>query len=158
MDSACRPSGIGTWMDAGDRRRNCQMPLDMPKIPAAGDRFDTRTNAAHPSQEGSYRIRTLLMMQLREMRRLRGLNQVQAARWFGVSQPRISHLAHNRTDRFTTDTLINMLETAGTRIRVTFESSLDDPVARVTTVAHIRGRGVQAENLSHSAAIKADDC
>jgi predicted XRE-type DNA-binding protein len=101
------------------------MPLDMPERTAAGDRFDSHTEATRVRQEGSYRIRTLLMMQLREMRRVRGLTQVQAARWFGVSQPRISHLAQNRTNRFTADTLINMIEHAGTRIRVTFEGSLD---------------------------------
>ena len=56
------------------------------------------------------------MVRLRELRRSRGLTQVQAARWFGVSQPRISHLAQNRTDRFTTDTLINMLARAGIRV------------------------------------------
>ena len=126
MDIACRPSGIRTWMDARDKRGSCQMPLDMPERTAAGDRFDSHTKATRVRQEGSDRIRTLLMMQLREMRRVRGLTQVQAARWFGVSQPRISHLAHNRTNRFTADTLINMIEHAGTRIRVTFEGSLDD--------------------------------
>jgi len=66
------------------------------------------------------------MAQLREMRRSRGLTQVQTARWFGVSQPRISHLAQNRTNRFTTDTLINMLAHAGIRISVAFESHLNE--------------------------------
>ena len=74
----------------------------------------------------SHRIRALLMVRLRELRRSRGLTQVQAARWFGVSQPRISHLAQNRTDRFTTDTLINMLAHAGIRLSLTFEGHLND--------------------------------
>ena len=73
----------------------------------------------------SHRIRALLMVRLREMRRSRGLTQAQAAHWFGVSQPRISHLAQNRTDRFTTDTLINMLAHAGIRVSLTFEAHLD---------------------------------
>ncbi|OLD45925.1 MAG: hypothetical protein AUI63_05235 [Gemmatimonadetes bacterium 13_1_40CM_2_60_3] len=81
-------------------------------------------NAAPVLDDGaSHRIRALLMVRLRELRRSRGLTQVQAARWFGVSQPRISHLAQNRTDRFTTDTLINMLARAGIRVSLTFDAS-----------------------------------
>ena len=72
------------------------------------------------------------MMQLRELRQSRGLTQVQAARWFGVSQPRISHLAQNRLDRFTTDTLINMLSHAGVRLSLTFEPQLNDGDRRKT--------------------------
>jgi predicted XRE-type DNA-binding protein len=85
------------------------------------------SNAAPASDNlASHRIRALLMVRLRELRRSRGLTQVQAARWFGVSQPRISHLAQNRTDRFTTDTLINMLAHAGIRLSLTFEAHLSD--------------------------------
>lgn len=84
-------------------------------------------NAAPASYNlASHRIRALLMLRLRELRRSRGLTQVQAARWFGVSQPRISHLAQNRTDRFTTDTLINMLAHAGIRLSLTFEAHPND--------------------------------
>jgi hypothetical protein len=39
---------------------------------------------------------------------------------------RISHLAQNRTDRFTTVTLINMLAHDGIRVSVTFEAHLND--------------------------------
>jgi predicted XRE-type DNA-binding protein len=74
----------------------------------------------------SRRIRVLLMVRLREMRRSGALTQVQAARWFGVSQPRVSHLAQNRMDRFTTDALINMLAHAGIRVSLTFEAHLND--------------------------------
>ena len=66
------------------------------------------------------------MERLNEMRRSRGLTQVHAARWFGVSQPRISHLTQHRTDRFTADTLINMLAHAGIRVSLTFEAHLND--------------------------------
>lgn len=84
-------------------------------------------NAAPVLDEGaSHRIRALLMVRLRELWRSRGLTQVQAARWFGVSQPRISHLSQNKTDRFTTDTLINMLAHAGIRVSLTFEAHLND--------------------------------
>ena len=67
------------------------------------------------------RVKRILMTRLRAMRQSRGMTQTQAARWFGVSQPRISHLAQNRLDRFTADSLINMLEHAGIRVGLTFE-------------------------------------
>jgi predicted XRE-type DNA-binding protein len=74
----------------------------------------------------SSRIKTALMDLLREMHRARGLTQVQAARLFGVSQPRISHLTQNRTNRFTVDALINMLAHAGIRLSLTYEAHRND--------------------------------
>ena len=90
------------------------------------DRSASPNTAPALDLEASHRIRALLMVRLREMRRSRGLTQVQAARWFGVSQPRVSHLAQNRMDRFTTDALINMLAHAGIRVSLTFEAHLND--------------------------------
>jgi predicted XRE-type DNA-binding protein len=90
------------------------------------DRSPSRNAAPVLAEHASRRIKIILMTQLREMRRSRGLTQVQTAGWFGVSQPRISHLAQNRTDRFTTDTLINMLAHAGIRVSVIFEVHRND--------------------------------
>ena len=90
------------------------------------DRSATPDAAPASYNLAGHRIRALLMVRLRELQRSRGLTQVQAARWFGVSQPRISHLAQNRTDRFTTDTLINMLTHAGIRLSLTFEAHPND--------------------------------
>ena len=67
------------------------------------------------------RVKMVLMTRLRAMRQSRGMTQSQAARWFGVSQPRISHLAQNRLERFSSDSLINMLEHAGIRLSLSFE-------------------------------------
>jgi predicted XRE-type DNA-binding protein len=78
----------------------------------------------------SHRVRSILMARLREMSRSKGLTQVEAARWFGVSQPRISHLVRNRTNRFTTDTLIDMLAHADVRVTLTFELSGRKTLAR----------------------------
>jgi predicted XRE-type DNA-binding protein len=70
----------------------------------------------------SGRMKAVLMERLRDMRRSKGLTQVEAARWFGVTQPRISHLAQKRANRFTVDTLIDMLAHAGVRLSPTFEN------------------------------------
>ena len=57
----------------------------------------------------------------------RDLTQVQGARLFGVSQPRISHLKRDRIDRFTIDTLINMLAGAGVKLRLKIEQVSKPP-------------------------------
>src|SRR5438876_597257 len=82
------------------------------------------TGRCRCADSGSTR-RMALMVRLREMQRSRALTQVQAARWFGVSQPRVSHLAQNRVNRFTTDALI-MLAHAGIQVSLTFEAHLGD--------------------------------
>jgi predicted XRE-type DNA-binding protein len=48
----------------------------------------------------------------------RGLKQREAARLFGVSQPRISELVHGKIDQFSIDSLVNMLARAGFRVEV----------------------------------------
>ena len=83
----------------------------------------------------SSRIKSILMKRLREMRRSRGLTQTQAASWFGVSQPRISHLAHDHTDRFTVDTLINMLAHAGIRVVLTYETHPTEEDRRTSMIS-----------------------
>jgi predicted XRE-type DNA-binding protein len=84
---------------------------------------------AAPRLLASGRIKTILMERLRELRESRGMTQAQAAIWFGVSQPRMSHLARNRANRFTVDTLINMLAHAGVRVSLTCQT---DPGERRT--------------------------
>jgi predicted XRE-type DNA-binding protein len=56
------------------------------------------------------------MTALQRLMAERGLTQVQAAKLFGVSQPRISDLKRDKIDRFTIDTLVNMLAHAGIKI------------------------------------------
>ncbi|NWF86191.1 MAG: XRE family transcriptional regulator [Bryobacteraceae bacterium] len=48
----------------------------------------------------------------------RGMTQVQAAKRFGVSQPRINDLLKGRIEKFSLDALVNMLATAGMRVEV----------------------------------------
>jgi predicted XRE-type DNA-binding protein len=47
-----------------------------------------------------------------------GLTQAQAARRFGVTQPRISDLVRGKIDLFSIDTLVNMLSAAGLHLDV----------------------------------------
>ena len=47
-----------------------------------------------------------------------GLTQAQAARRFGVTQPRISDLVRGKIDLFSIDALVNMLSAAGLHLDV----------------------------------------
>jgi predicted XRE-type DNA-binding protein len=64
-------------------------------------------------------VRSDLMIRLEQLITARGLTQKAAAMLLGVSQPRISDLVRGRIDRFSADTLIEMLGRAGVSVRVT---------------------------------------
>ena len=65
------------------------------------------------------KIRTDLMIRLSKLIETRGLTQVQAAKLFGVSQPRVSDLVRGKIGRFSIDTLVAMFGHAGIRVRFT---------------------------------------
>jgi predicted XRE-type DNA-binding protein len=64
------------------------------------------------------RIRSDLMIAVSRLITARGLTQAQAARVFGVSQPRVSDLVRGKIDRFSIDTLVTMLGHAGVEVVV----------------------------------------
>jgi predicted XRE-type DNA-binding protein len=64
------------------------------------------------------KVRSTLMMEIHKVIEARGLRQREAARLFGVSQPRISELVHGKIDQFSIDALVNMLAHAGFRVEV----------------------------------------
>ena len=71
-----------------------------------------------PAEAENLKVRSDLMSALQNLMAERGLTQVQAAKLFGVAQPRVSDLCRDKIDRFTVDTLINMLARAGMRVRL----------------------------------------
>jgi predicted XRE-type DNA-binding protein len=72
-----------------------------------------------PEEAENLRIRAELMVALSQVIESRGLTQVAAAKLLGVSQPRVSDLVRGKIDRFSVDTLIEMLGAAGVEVRVT---------------------------------------
>src|SRR3990172_6269306 len=73
------------------------------------------------------RIRSDLMVRLTRVIRDEGLTQAEAARVFGVSQPRVSDLVRGKIDLFSIDMLVNMLAKAG--LQVTFTTRTGKRVA-----------------------------
>lgn len=71
-----------------------------------------------PQTAQNLRIRASLMIAVEQYIRREGLTQAQAARHLGVTQPRISDLVRGKVDRFSIDTLVNMLSRAGIEVSV----------------------------------------
>lgn len=64
------------------------------------------------------RIRSTLMGAVRNVIEDRGLIQAEAAKLFGVTQPRISNLVRGRVELFSIDTLVDMLARADVQVDV----------------------------------------
>ena len=62
------------------------------------------------------RIRSALIIEVEQFVRRRNLTQAQAAKLFGVSQPRVSDLMRGKIGLFTIDMLVNMLARAGRKV------------------------------------------
>jgi predicted XRE-type DNA-binding protein len=65
------------------------------------------------------KLRSSLMLALKRHIEREGLSQTEAAKVFGVTQPRISNLMRGKIELFGLDMLVNMLAAAG--LRVTFQ-------------------------------------
>jgi predicted XRE-type DNA-binding protein len=66
-----------------------------------------------PQQAASLRAKAALMMELERIIKKRGMTQAEAAKLFGVTQPRISDLMRGKINLFSLDTLLDMATTAG---------------------------------------------
>ena len=71
-----------------------------------------------PGQAENMKLRSRLMMALRDHIAQEGLSQAAAARLLGVTQPRISDLVRGKIDLFSLDTLVNMLAATGLHIEL----------------------------------------
>lgn len=73
---------------------------------------------ASPALSESAKLRSALMSALRDHISRAHLNQTQAAKVFGVTQPRISDLTRGKVDLFGLDALVNMAAAAGLRVEI----------------------------------------
>ena len=64
------------------------------------------------------RIRADLMLEVERLLEARGLTQAEAATLLHVTQPRISDLMRGKLNRFSIDTLVEMLSRAGADVTV----------------------------------------
>jgi predicted XRE-type DNA-binding protein len=83
-------------------------------------RFDNVWDAIEddPAQRENMKVRSALMTVLTDFILREGLTQAQAAKKFGVTQPRISDLMRGKIDLFAIDSLVNMIGVAGLHVKV----------------------------------------
>ncbi len=86
----------------------------------SNERFSSVWDAIEdtPAAAENMRLRSALMMALKEYIEREGLSQAQAAKRLGVTQPRISDLMRGKIFLFGLDSLVNMLAAAGLRVEV----------------------------------------
>jgi predicted XRE-type DNA-binding protein len=86
----------------------------------SNDRFANVWDAISdtPAEAENMKLRSTLMIELKTHIEREGLSQAQAAKVFGVTQPRISDLMRGKIDLFGLDTLVNMLAAAGMRVEM----------------------------------------
>jgi predicted XRE-type DNA-binding protein len=64
------------------------------------------------------KLRSVLMMALKNHITNTGMSQAQAAKLFGVTQPRVSDLMRGKINLFGLDALVNMVTAAGLHIEM----------------------------------------
>jgi predicted XRE-type DNA-binding protein len=71
-----------------------------------------------PAQAENMKLRSALMMALKDHIVRTGLSQSEAAKLLGVTQPRISDLMRGKIGLFGLDTLVNMIGAAGLHVEM----------------------------------------
>jgi predicted XRE-type DNA-binding protein len=86
----------------------------------SNERFDSVWDAIEdtPAQAENMRLRSSLMMALKEHIGREGLTQSQAVKLFGVTQPRVSDLIRGKIELFGLDSLVNMAAAAGLHVEM----------------------------------------
>ena len=71
-----------------------------------------------PEDAENMKLRSMLMMTLKDHLARAEMTQAQAAKLFGVTQPRISDLMRGKINLFSLDALVNMATAAGLHIEM----------------------------------------
>jgi predicted XRE-type DNA-binding protein len=72
-----------------------------------------------PEDAENMKLRSALMIALKSHITQKGLNQTEAAKLFGVTQPRVSDLMRGKIGLFALDSLVSMSTAAGLRVEMT---------------------------------------
>ena len=71
-----------------------------------------------PEEAENMKLRSTLMSALKEYITSTGLSQAQAAKLFGITQPRVSDLMRGKINLFGLDALVNMVAAAGLHVEM----------------------------------------
>jgi predicted XRE-type DNA-binding protein len=89
--------------------------------PSSGNVFEDLGFSKEESE--NLKVRSTLMGHLRSIIAVEGITQAQAAKLFGVTQPRVSDLVRGKIELFSIDALINMLAAAGRHVDISIRPS-----------------------------------
>ncbi len=71
-----------------------------------------------PAEAENMKLRSILMTALRDQIAKTKMSQAQAAKLFGVTQPRVSDLMRGKINLFGLDALVNMATAAGLHVEL----------------------------------------
>ena len=71
-----------------------------------------------PEEAENMKVRSQLLIALKEHITRADLSQTQAAKLFGITQPRVSDLMRGKINLFGIDTLVNMAAAAGLHVEI----------------------------------------
>ena len=74
-----------------------------------------------PAEAENMKLRSALMMALKDHIEREKLSQSQTAKLFGVTQPRVSDLMRGKIDKFSLDALVNIAAAAGFKLHIELE-------------------------------------
>ena len=76
-----------------------------------------------PAEAENMKLRSTLMMNLKNFIVSAGLNQAEAAKLFNITQPRVSDLMRGKINLFGIDALVNMAAAAGMSVEVSVKKA-----------------------------------
>jgi predicted XRE-type DNA-binding protein len=76
-----------------------------------------------PAEAENMRLRSTLMMNLKDFIVTDGLSQAEAAKLFNITQPRVSDLMRGKINLFGIDALVNMAAAAGMYVEVSLKKA-----------------------------------
>ena len=90
-----------------------------------GQRYHNVWDAIMDTPQGALnmKLRSELMMQIRQAIEGNGWTQKKAAKQLGVTQPRISDLSRGKIDLFSLDMLVNMLASMGEEVEIKIKAA-----------------------------------
>ncbi len=90
-----------------------------------GERYNSVWDAIMdtPQESLNMKLRSDLMLQIRQVIEVNGWTQKKAAKNLGVTQPRISDLLRGKIDLFSLDMLVNMLASMGEEVEIKIKAA-----------------------------------
>jgi predicted XRE-type DNA-binding protein len=76
-----------------------------------------------PAEAENMKLRSALMMNLKNFIASAGLSQAEAAKLFNITQPRVSDLMRGKINLFGIDALVNMAAAAGMSVEVSVKKA-----------------------------------